>query len=283
MPEHICYEKGAIIIQMRTSAMWLILGGVGLASAALALTGYRYYEQVQAGPVTPVTKIDSRELWNPVEKIFKRGRRDRKEVCLTFDDGPHPQSVKEILDILKVYDVRATFFLVGRRIEQYPEQVREIVREGHEVGNHTENHLRLDTLSPDQVRTELSMCEKAYSQATGGDKLVLFRPPGMRFNADVLKIAREFGYITVDWNYGAKDFQPMDADRIAEYVLQQVTNGGIILLHDNPATARALPEILLGLKQKGFAVKTVGEMLRDLPDPVDVSTVGKLGEYKPER
>lgn len=270
-------------MKMQRKATWLILCLAGLTSAALALTGYRYYEQNQIPAAVAAPKFDPRELWNPTERIFKRGRRDLKEVCLTFDDGPHPQSIKEILDILKVYNVKATFFLVGRRIEQYPEQVREIVREGHEVGNHSENHLRLDSLSPDQVRMELSLCEKAYSQATGGDKFVLFRPPGMRLNPDVLKIAREFGYITVDWNYGAKDFQPMDADRIAEYVLKQVTNGGIILLHDNPSTARALPDILLGLKQRGFAVKTVGEMLKDLPDPVDVNTVGKLRDYKDEQ
>jgi peptidoglycan/xylan/chitin deacetylase (PgdA/CDA1 family) len=105
----------------------------------------------------------------------------------------------------------------------------------------------------------------------------------MRFTPEILKIAREFNYVTVDWNYGAKDFQPMDSDRIADYVLRQVTNGGIILLHDNPATARALPDILLGLKNRGFAVKTVGEMLRDLPEPVEIKTVGRLGEYKDER
>ncbi len=225
------------------------------------------------------------DLYSPISKIFKRGRRDLPEVCLTFDDGPHPQSLPDILRILKENDVKASFFMVGRRIQEHPDLARLVLKEGHEVGNHTQNHLRLDELPADQIRMEVALCESAFEQATGGVKMHLFRPPGMRFTPDVLKIAREFDYTTVGWNYGGKDFQVVrdgpslaDHPKIAEYVLDNVTSGGIILLHDNPDTAKALPEILRGLKARGFAIKNVTEMMAGLPEPIYLqSNAGKTG------
>src|SRR5262249_38895331 len=152
-------------------------------------------------------------------------------------------------------NVKATFFMVGKRIQESPDLVRQALAEGHEIGNHTQNHPRLDSLSPDQMRIELSLCENSFEQATGGTKMILFRPPGMHLTDEVMQVADEFGYTTVDWNYGAKDFVLVtngptvagSEGKIAEYVLKEVTPGGIILLHDNPDTADALPTILDGL------------------------------------
>lgn len=231
-------------------------------------------------------KVSASDLYNASEKLFKRGRRDRNEVCLTIDDGPHP-SLPKILEVLKQRGVKATFFMVGKRIQQHPDLVREALREGHEIGNHTQNHPRLDTLSPDQVRIELALCENSFEQATGGTKMTLFRPPGMRLTPELFKVAGEFGYTTVDWNYGAKDFILVENGpnvagnpaKISEYILKNVTAGGIILLHDSEETAEALPAILDGLKQKGLAVKDATEMLADLPKPVYVkSNAGELGK-----
>ncbi|HWA82973.1 MAG TPA: polysaccharide deacetylase family protein, partial [Fimbriimonadaceae bacterium] len=201
-------------------------------------------------------------------------------------DGPHPKSLPRILDTLKRYNAKATFFMVGKRIQESPALVRQTLTDGFEIGNHTQNHPRLDTLTPEQVHDELAQCEENFEKATGGTKMTLFRPPGMRFTPTVFKVIDEFGYTTVDWNYGAKDFiakqnGPMvsgDAQHIIDYVLKNVTAGGIILLHDSPETADALPQILEGLKLKGFAVKDVSQMLAELPKPVFVrSNAGQLG------
>lgn len=257
---------------------WKFAGAIGGALLLAALCGHRYYVN-NLGTATAHTPVKADDLYNEAYSLFKRGRRDRNAVCLTIDDGPHAPSLPDILDALKTYHVKATFFMVGRRIEQNPAMVREVLREGHEIGNHTENHPRLDDLTPDQVRAEISLCQSSFALATGGAKMTLFRPPGMRFSPVLFKIAKEFGYTTVDWNIGAKDFKLTKAgptiageERIADYILKQVVPGCIIVLHDSPDTAAALPEILEGLQQRGLRVETVTEMLSELPDPVIVST-----------
>jgi peptidoglycan/xylan/chitin deacetylase (PgdA/CDA1 family) len=266
----------------------LLYAGVGAVILAGAFFAHHYYGRLKhslLGQERQAFQAD--DLYNTANKLFKRGRRDKNEVCLTIDDGPHAKSLPRLLKILKQYNVKATFFMVGRRIQERPDLVREVLKEGHEVGNHTQNHPRLDTLAPDQMRIELAMCEHSFEQATGGTKMKLFRPPGMRFTPELWQVVSEFGYTTVDWNYGAKDFTivtngPTMAggeNHIAEYVLKNVTPGGIIVLHDNPVTADALPTILEGLKQKGLAIRNVTEMLADLPTPVRVvSNAGKLGK-----
>lgn len=212
------------------------------------------------------------DLYNPATKTLKRGRRDRNLVCLTIDDAPYGGSLPRILEILREYQAKATFFMVGKRIVEFPHLVREVLKEGHEVGNHTENHYRLNHMSPDQVRVEIALCAEHYRQATGGGKMKYFRAPGMRSNATVDKIIRDFGYINVLANYAGKDFRLTDegptvtsAEDIAQNVLNNVTPGGIILLHDVPETAEALPTILEGLEERGFKVVTVSELIQDLP------------------
>jgi peptidoglycan/xylan/chitin deacetylase (PgdA/CDA1 family) len=265
----------------------LVLAVLGVLLLGAAYSATRIQEAAAASPPLVVSsETNSKDLYNPVNRMFKRGRRDRKVVCLTFDDGPRGKILPPVLDALKEYGIKATFFMVGHRILEHPDQVREVIREGHEVGNHSETHSRLDLLSPDQVRSELALCENNFRQATGGTKMALFRPPGMRFSPAVLKVAAEFGYTTVSGNYGARDFQlepggptVANAKEIADYVLDNVTPGGIILLHENYETAEALPTILKGLIDRGYEIKTVTQMLADLPTPVIVeSNAGKLGK-----
>ena len=212
------------------------------------------------------------DLYNPVTKTLKRGRRDRNFVCLTIDDAPYGGSLPRILEVLREHQAKATFFMVGKRMVEFPELVREVLKEGHEVGNHTENHFRLNHMTPDQVRVEVALCAEHYRQATGGGKMKYFRAPGMRSNAAVDKIVRDFGYTTVLANYAGKDFRLSDegptitsAHDIVENVLNNVTPGGIILLHDVPETAEALPAILTGLEERGYKVINVSEMIADLP------------------
>jgi peptidoglycan/xylan/chitin deacetylase (PgdA/CDA1 family) len=265
-----------------TTRRTLLLGLVGLIALGGAYFGHKYYGKIKHALFgkAHTTAAEANDLYNPENHLFKRGRRDRNEVCLTIDDGPHPKSLPRILSILKKYNVKATFFMVGMRIQERPDLVREVLKEGHEVGNHTQNHPRLDKLPADQMRSEIAQCAASFAKATGGAKMTLFRPPGMRFTPELFKVVGEFGYTTVDWNYGAKDFVLVKngpsvsggQTHIADYILKNVTAGGIILLHDSPDTADALPTILDGLKQKGLAVKDVTEMLANLPSPVHVQT-----------
>lgn len=258
------------------------LAGLCVVLAAGAFFGHKYYGRIKHKLFGPdkAAGVKADDLYNPDHMLFKRGRRDRHEVCITIDDGPHPKSLPRILAILKKYNVKAAFFMVGMRMQESPGLVLETLKEGHDVGNHTQNHPRLDTVSLDQVKTELGQCESNFERITGGKKMTLFRPPGLHITEDMYDIIKGFGYTTVLYNYGAKDFivtknGPTVAggeNNIAKYLLEQVQPGGIILLHDNPDTADALPTILDGLKAKGLAVKSVTDMLAELPKPVHVAS-----------
>jgi len=212
------------------------------------------------------------DLYEPSNHLFKRGPRDRAEVALSFDDGPHPKSLPLILAALRASHVHATFFMVGSQIALHPSLARAVLADGNEVGNHTYDHKPLDKLSVEGVRHELNACENTFHAATGA-KMDLMRPPGMRFDPKVLQIASQLGYVTVDWNVAAKDYMThIDPNVIASRVLSRVQDGSIILLHDDPDTAAALPYILEELRQRGLQAVMVSQMLAALPKPVLVAT-----------
>ncbi len=259
----------------------LLISGLAVLALGGALYGRRIVHRLFGHQAT---KSPNAGLYDPSKHLFKRGRPNGTDVCLTIDDGPHP-SLHRILPILKRYGAHATFFMVGSRLAASPILVREVLADGNEVGNHTQTHDRLPPLPLDRVRSELSDCEAAFEAATGGRKMTLFRPPGMDSTPEIFKVAAEFGYVTVWWNYGAKDYilktggpnETIGKGHIAESILKQVKPGGIILLHDSEDTADALPAILEGLKAKGLAVKDASEMLAELPEPVIVKS--NAGEF----
>ncbi len=221
--------------------------------------------------------ITHTNLYAPNARMLKHGNPDLKEIAITIDDGPHPQSCAAILDILKEKGVHATFFPVGKRVKQRPDLAWRMVNEGNEVGNHTQDHLRLTTLRPDQMAKELEFCEQNFNKATGR-KLYLMRPPGMNFNDTVLDEVKKLGYIMVNWTSAAKDYidlaqaHEVSPEVVADRVIKEADNGGIILIHDAPDTARALPVIIDKLRAQGYKFVTISQMLSHLPDPVNIPT-----------
>lgn len=224
------------------------------------------------------------EYYRPSVGLFARGNDEHRDVCFTFDDGPHVKGAPFIMDVLKKEQIHGTFFVVGLRVKEHPELVKRMIEEGNEVGNHTEDHIRLDTLPLKNVRAEIRNCEINVERACGR-RTHLFRAPGTRVTHDIMLWLKSEGYITVGWNVGAHDFIPpasgqmtpeMIADmnttpsQVADRVLQHVKPGVIILLHDNPVTAAALPTIIHALRKEGYGFKTVTQMLAELPKPVYV-------------
>lgn len=197
-------------------------------------------------------------------RVLSQGNRALKEVALTIDDGPHGDTGERLLDILRVHHIRATFFVTGDNVKKCPNLVRRMLAEGHEVGNHTQSHLRLDTLTSRQIRDEIAYCDINFWRVTGRN-MRLLRPPGMRYNATALGVARDMGYIVVGDSFTGADYLDVSSDFIAHRTERWVENGSIILLHDErESTPNALPQIIKALKAEGYRFVTITEMLAHL-------------------
>ncbi|MFF0692880.1 polysaccharide deacetylase family protein [Streptomyces tendae] len=184
-----------------------------------------------------------------------------KCIALTFDAGPSENSAR-LLDILKEKQVPATFFLLGKgHIDTYPELVRRMSDEGHEVASHTWTHKILTDADPDEIRDELERPNKEIERLTG-KRPTLMRPPQGRTDDTVHDICRELGLAEVLWSVTAKDYKTNDSDLITERVLDQSSRDGIILLHDiYDGTVPAVPGIIDALKKRGYVFVTVPQLM----------------------
>lgn len=161
-----------------------------------------------------------------------------KIVCITFDDGPHPIYTRQILDILDNYHIQATFFMIGQRMEKYPEVVEEVLQRGHLIANHTYTHpLNLSSLPAETVKQEIEAWEavmRTYYRYTPP----LFRPPRGRIGGSVLTISTQKNYQTILWTVCADNRQARTPEQMAARVKQGIKPGGIILLHDGMSSIR---------------------------------------------
>lgn len=184
-----------------------------------------------------------------------------RTVALTFDDGPRPGYVEPILDILRDKGVHATFFLVGRFVDDHPELVRAIDKGGHLVANHTYYHNNLTNLPPENVYKEWRLCSEAVERAIG-KRPGFCRPPGGNYNDFVAEEAEGEGLRIVLWTNNPGDYTALlDAPALEDKVLARAREGDIVLLHVGVApTIEALPGIIDGYLKKGFSFVTVDEM-----------------------
>ena len=216
-------------------------------------------------------------MWKAIAGV----QTSEKVVALTFDDGPDPRYTLPILDILARYQVKATFFLIGRGIISYPEQAREVVRRGHALGNHTFTHRRLVGCTPTVVAAELTRCRRAM-QAIMGVTPRFMRPPFGEYDPISYLTARALGYAIANWSASGEDWQGDSAQVVAGRILADIQAGHIILLHDGwepphtqtewqPEYSRfqdrspmmeALPIIISQLQSAGFRFLTLPEMVR---------------------
>ncbi len=192
-----------------------------------------------------------------------RGNPYRREVALTFDDGPYAELTPRILDILQRNHVPATFFVIGKNVEAHPDIVQREATQGDEVANHTYDHQRLPQLTRAQIQAELHQDGLAIEKATG-EPVRLFRPPGGEYDATVLDVARRLGYVMVLWTDDPGDFKTPQPAVIESRVLRDVSNGSIILLHEKiPQTADMLDDLIHHLKARGYRFVTCSEMARE--------------------
>lgn len=191
----------------------------------------------------------------------------KKQIAITFDDGPHPGYTAQILQILRRYNAKATFFVVGAQAEKYPDLVRAEVAGGHEVGNHTFDHFSLTKIPPSYVPIEIKACGEVLKKITGCAPH-LFRPPGGEYNRAVAQAAEELGYTMVLWTGDPGDYASPGANVILRRTLHEIGPGGILLLHDGIAqTLQVLPQMLEYLRDNGYETVTIDEMLAQAHRP----------------
>jgi peptidoglycan/xylan/chitin deacetylase (PgdA/CDA1 family) len=181
----------------------------------------------------------------------------RRRLALTFDDGPNPEHTPALLRILKEKGVRATFFVVGREVEEHPELLRLLVAEGHQVANHTYSHPALFCfLWPRKLREEIGRCQQAVAAVCGAAPRYFRSPVGLRHPLLRHCLERE-GLEYISWRVRAFDTRVQTAQAIARRITTRIRPGDVILLHDRPGKAaermlEALPGILDELQGRGF-------------------------------
>lgn len=183
-------------------------------------------------------------------------------VAMTFDDGPHPQNTPRLLDILRARNIKATFYVIGRSVDLYPNVVRRTVAEGHEIGNHTHTHRLLSKLGNDEVRQEMRRCRDAIVRAAGVQPRTMRPPYGGMLQAQRELVYNEFGNPCILWSVDPLDWKRPGAGVISSRILSGTNAGSIILAHDLHAqTVDAMPAALDGLLRRGFRFVTVSQLL----------------------
>lgn len=203
--------------------------------------------------------------------IIKKGNDEDKLVALTFDDGPDEDYTPQILDVLKKYNVKATFFVVGQKVGWHPEVVKREFEEGHEIGNHTFTHINVCHRGYSDILAEINQTQEAIKNVTGKEPKI-FRPPYRAINKEMCSIVKDKEMNVILWsNLDPRDWSNPGVGYIANTIITKVTNGNIILLHDynnqrqsTSQTIQALDVFIPALLEKGYKFVTVSELIDNM-------------------
>jgi peptidoglycan/xylan/chitin deacetylase (PgdA/CDA1 family) len=196
--------------------------------------------------------------------------RESRQLALTYDDGPNDPHTQRLLEVLARHSVHATFFLIGRYVQQRADIVRELVKAGHVVGNHTFTHPLLTFKSARELRSQFENCDRALTDAVG-EHSNLFRPPFGGRRPGVLRLAQQMGMEPIMWNVTGYDWNATSAEQVERKVVSRVRGGNVILLHDGghlnfgadrSHTVIATDRLISRYKSEGYEFVTIPEMMR---------------------
>ncbi len=212
-----------------------------------------------------LSKLASTSKYQIIGELITRIKTNDKVVALTYDDGPNPATTKNLLELLERCGVKATFFVIGKNVEQYPDVVKLIVAGGHELGNHSYSHPKMLWRKPSFIKAEINHTEQLLRQL-GVNQEIHFRTPyGIKLFI-LPYILFEMKKKSISWNIDPKDYQESDPQVITNHILKQVLPGSIILLHDcegdRSATIAATEIVIQELHSQGYQFKTVSELLQ---------------------
>ena len=219
----------------------------------------------QTGSV--LAKEKDREYYETRGEIVWEVPTKSKVIALTFDDGPDPRYTTQIAELLKEYNAKATFFVVGSRVKAHPQVVRLLMEQQHELANHTYTHPDVRRISPANLREEVLATQEEIYKHTGL-RPHLFRPPGGVYNESLVHVAKDAGFLVVMWSWhqDTRDWSDPGVKKITNKVLNNARNGDIVLFHDyggnRKQTVDALREIMPELQMRGYQFVTVSELMK---------------------
>ena len=205
----------------------------------------------------------------PFGKNIVRLNTDQRVVALTYDDGPNPPYTNRLLDVLAKHNVKATFFLIGNRIERHPETANRVIAEGHQVGNHSYSHPLLGFLPPRYVQRQIERTDALLRQH-GITEEAVFRAPLLTRFLPVAYVLAKQDRIHISCNVWGWDWTTQNPDKIAEAILKKTKSGSIIVLHDGKAenkdanrsgTIEATDRIITALKRDGYQFVRLSDCL----------------------
>lgn len=184
-----------------------------------------------------------------------------KKVAISFDATWGTELTDEILEILQAHNIRTTFFLAGYWVDKHPDYVVKISEAGHEIGNHSYSHPHMNSLSEQGIAYELQKNEHLIQDLTG-QRTTLFRPPFGEYNNQVISVATELGYHTIQWSVDSLDWKDLTSDQIYQRVMSQIKPGSIVLFHNAaPGTPGAIRRLIPDLKAQGYEIVPVSELV----------------------
>lgn len=209
--------------------------------------------------------LKSKEEYEKFGEITWNVKTNKKVIALTFDDGPNKAYTNQILEVLKEYNAKATFFVIGENVKRDPTTLKKVHAEGHEIGNHTFTHPKLQNIDSFTLKKEITQTDKIVMKYIT-QKPIYFRPVGGYYNEEVVKAAVNTNHKIILWspNQDPRDWNHESAEHIYTHVMNNIQPGDIILLHDGGGdrteTVQAIKKIIPALKKQGYAFLTVSEL-----------------------
>lgn len=217
----------------------------------------------------PISTADLSKLFPQI--IVRQGNPKLKTLALTFDDGPDTQYTPQILDILKKYKIKATFFVVGTQIQKYPAMFRRIIREGHDIGSHSFQHLKFSEMTAAQINYQLRKNFDIIRAAGGPAHLKLFRPPYGALDAQSIRDISAQHYKIILWTIDSLDWRGLGKPQVEKNILPLIHDGYISLQHcasqskkeDLSGSVAALPGIITAAQKEGYRFVTISTLLKE--------------------
>lgn len=236
-----------LILLTRRSLVTLGLSVIlGVTAATVTISSAAKAVQTAAQPrAIPIYRVES----------------SKKQVAISFDAAWGNEQTGELLKILDDHKVKATFFLVGKWVDDYPDDVKNIAAHGNDIGNHSNTHPHMPELSEDKAKSEISECNRKIEKLTGKSP-TLFRPPYGDYDNMVVDCVKNCGMYCVQWDVDSLDWKDPTPEQMTKTVLDKVKDGSIVLMHNGAKnTPAALPSIIEGIQDKGYEIVLIKDLI----------------------